>query len=842
MNTMLKKIFFLVSIICIAHPSFGQIQSPEEFLPHEYEKQFTAHHLLVDYFEHVANESEYVKLIEYGRTNEQRPLVLAIVTDPGNMERLKEIQLANLARTGLAEDNDQMEDETAIVWLSFSVHGNEAAGSESSMKVLHEIIKDDSKYKEYLKNTVLIMDPSVNPDGYSRYTSWYRNKSGDFIDYNSGAIEHNEPWPGGRTNHYYFDLNRDWAWMTQVESQQRIKIYQEWLPHIHADLHEMGLNSPYYFAPAAQPYHDYITEWQEKFQMRIGKNHAKYFDNEGWLYFTREVFDLFYPSYGDTYPMFNGAIGMTYEQGGSGRAGRGVVRNIGDTLLLADRIERHTTTALSTLEMGSKNAAEIIREFSQYFSTSIQDPLGEYNTYVLKTKGNEASIARLSHFLDQHLIKYTWAEGQQQVNGFNYSDQKEGSFNMERGDMLISAKQAKGVMVQVLFDPNAMLVDSFTYDITAWAIPYSFGIPGIATSADISGHDINPFKKLSPLRSSAYAYSIAWNSNDCVQFISRLHQSNIRMRLTTVPAFYEGDKELDYGNIIITSGDNLSRKDQLHAIISKAAEGLNLDIFQLNTGLSEFGPDLGSSSRSALEQPKILLLGGPSVSSYSFGHTWHYFDRDIAYPTTIIDAEDLTKVELKEYNVIVLPEGRYRNFGESEINEISTWVRDGGKLILIGSANARFADQDGFSLKSRSKEEMEKLVETDQEMNDRLDQYHNRFKRSLANNLPGLVYQIEMDDTHPLGYGMGEKYFSLKTNSLAFPFIENGWNVGFIKDEPTMIGFAGSDIQNRLLNTCTFASQRMGGGQVVYLIDNPLFRGFWEKGKLLFANAVFLVW
>ena len=298
--------FFITSL------SFSQtIKSPEEFLGYKIGTQFSRHADVVAYFKHVAENSQWVTYTEYGKTNERRPLTYAIITTPQNQNNIENIRLNQLKNAGV--ESGSASPDKAIVWLSYNVHGNEASSTEASMVTLYELITNK---KEWLENTVVIIDPCINPDGRDRYANWYNKVKATPYDTNPDAEEHNEPWPGGRANHYLFDLNRDWAWATQVETRQRLKVYNSWMPHIHVDFHEQGINEPYYFAPAAEPFHSIITPFQRDFQTLIGKNHAKYFDQNGWLFFTRERFDLLYPSYGDTYPTYTGSMGMTYEQAG----------------------------------------------------------------------------------------------------------------------------------------------------------------------------------------------------------------------------------------------------------------------------------------------------------------------------------------------------------------------------------------------------------------------------------------------------------------------------------------------------------------------------------------------
>jgi hypothetical protein len=458
---MLRHVLVGISVICTTS-LIGQLKSPAEFLPHPFQKEFTPHHLLVDYFEYVAAQSASIILEDIGTTYEHRRQFLAIISTPENLANLENIRLNNLKITGMEQGGDDLALSKAIVWLGYSVHGNEAGGSEASMQVVYDLVTGKNGADTWLENTIVILEPSANPDGYSRYTNWNSQVSSLPYNASSDAWEHDEPWPGGRTNHYLFDLNRDWAWQTQVESRNRVAAYRRWMPHVVADLHEMSYSSPYYFAPAAQPYHEFITEWQRNFQVAIGKNHAKYFDQEGWAYFTKEYFDLFYPSYGDTYPVFSGAIGMTYEQGGHGFAGRAISLPNDDTLWLSDRIAHHVTTSMSTIEVTSKNSQDVISQFEQYFKRSLTNPPGSYKTYVVKGSKNPARLTALKALLDLQGIIYGSAAPAQFNNAFDYVSGKFGTASIEDGDLVISAYQPQAVLTKVLIDPESKLVDSET--------------------------------------------------------------------------------------------------------------------------------------------------------------------------------------------------------------------------------------------------------------------------------------------------------------------------------------------------------------------------------------------
>ena len=388
---MQRLLLSVIFILGISISSYSQsIPSPDKFLGYDIGTQFSRHSQVVDYFEAVAKAlPNQVKMEKYGQTYERRPLYVTYISSEENIKNLNAIRENNLKNAGLrngASDNP----EVAVVWLSYNVHGNEASSTEASMLTLYKLLTEK---QDWLKNTVVIIDPCVNPDGRDRYVNWFNETASQPYDIDQQASEHNEPWPGGRPNHYLFDLNRDWAWGSQTESASRLKVYNKWMPHIHVDFHEQGINEPYYFAPAAEPFHEIISDFQRDFQTEIGKNHAKYFDAEGWLFFTRERFDLFYPSYGDTYPTYMGAIGMTYEQGGHGRAGLGILNDEGHVLTLVERLTHHTTSGLSTVEMASKNAKRLNTEFSKFFDNSGL----KYKSYALS--GNPDNIGSLTNLL-----------------------------------------------------------------------------------------------------------------------------------------------------------------------------------------------------------------------------------------------------------------------------------------------------------------------------------------------------------------------------------------------------------------------------------------------------------
>jgi len=819
--------FRILATIAIVFTSslFSQIiQSPEEFLGYKLGERFTRHHKVVEYFTYVSKQLDNVELEKYGETNEKRPLYITYISSKKNIQNLEQIRLANLGQTGLKSKSDN---DIAIVWLSYNVHGNEASSTEASMQTLYELV---TQKKDYLENTLVIIDPCINPDGRDRYVNWFNQVSSSPYNPDQTAKEHREPWPGGRANHYLFDLNRDWAWATQVESAQRLRVYNKWMPHVHVDFHEQFINNPYYFAPAAEPFHEIITDWQRGFQTQIGKNHAKYFDQKGWLYFTKESFDLLYPSYGDTYPTYMGAIGMTYEQAGHGMAGLGINTDHGYELTLIDRVAHHKTTGLSTVEIASKNAAKLNSEFKKFFDNRKL----LYKSYVLKNE-NKDKTERLIALLDKHEITYEYAE-KGQVKGYNYQTQKEDRMNVNSKDLVIHTNQPKGKMVKVLFEPNAKLADSLTYDITAWSIPYAHGFKAMASKTKVSSRkDVISGMVFNNVDKNAYAYLAKWNSLEDATFLAQILHADLRVR------FAEGDFTLEgqsykKGTLIVLRGDNKNNKD-FDAKLTGLANKYGRALQPVKTGFVSSGKDFGSSSVNPINKQKVAVLSGQGTSSLSFGEIWHFFEKQLEYPLTILDTDYFSRVNLDDYDVLIIPNGFYGSvLNKSGLEKVKKFSQGGGTVIAIGNALRAFADKKGFALKSKKAKKADEKAQPKAN----LTPYADRERAGAINLITGAVFKSKVDETHPLAFGYGKEYFSLKLGSRSYEYLKNGGNVAYYaKDTKNVSGYAGSKAAKNIPESLLIGEERQGVGSIIYMVDNPLFRSFWENGKLFFVNAIF---
>ena len=821
----MKKILVAVLLISYTVLHSQNIKSPSEFLGYELGTEFTRHHEVVDYYTYLANEvSDRVLLKSYGKTNERRPLLLAYISSANNIKNLETIRTEHLKNTtGEGQPN------VAIVWLSYNVHGNESVSTEASMQTIYELLTNKANL---LENTVVIIDPCINPDGRDRYVNWYNENKNTPNNVDPNSKEHNEGWLNGRANHYMFDLNRDWAWLTQIESQQRLKVYNTWLPHVHVDFHEQGVNSPYYFAPAAEPFHEVITNFQRDFQVTMGKNHAKYFDQNGWFYFTKEVFDLFYPSYGDTYPLYNGAIGMTYEQGGSGQAGLGILTRSGDTLTLKDRIAHHFTTGISTVEVASANAQKLNDEFKKFYTNKNY----KYKSYVLN--GDADKINSLTSLLDQHEITYGWSTSEN-VKGFDYKSGKIKSIKASAQSLVVSTDQPKGTLVKVLFEPNAVLTDSLTYDITAWSLPYAYGLDAIASESLIpNNNSIDRVKAIyvgRPIEktNNSVAYLTNWNSMNDARFLADLLKENIKVRFNQKPFNLEGNK-YDRGSLIITKSDNKNKKDFIEKLKDISSKH-QIFLTPTSTGFVDKGDDFGSSSIRMVKKSKIAVLSGEPTSTLQFGEIWHFFEQQLGYPITVLHDSKLSSSELEDYNILILPDGWYGGFLDSDkLANLKDWVKGGGKLIAMGGAIKSLEGKNGFSIKTKEvKKDSTDIID--------LITYEDSERDGIKNSITGAIFKTKVDKTNPLAFGYDDTYFTLKLGDDAYDYLKDGTVVYIENDTNQVAGFAGSEAKKKIAKTLIFGVEDYGRGQVVYMVDNPLFRGFWENGKLFFANALFMV-
>ena len=827
----MKKMLAILACF-ISTLTFGQIKSPAEFLGYQVGSKVTPHWKVLEYYQYLANQvPNQIKMESYGETTEGRPLRVFYISSAQNIGNLENIRTNNL-KLAHALEGEGNSSSPAIVWISNNIHGNETSSIEASMMTLFELVNpNNSKSKTWLENTLVIIDPCLNPDGTERYNNWYNSVVG--VKYNPElyAREHREPWPGGRYNHYYFDMNRDWAWQTQRESTLRAVIYNKWLPHIHVDFHEQGINSPYYFPPAAEPLHEVITPWQREFQTTIGKHNAKYFDSKGWLYFTKERFDLFYPSYGDTYPIYSGAIGMTFEKAGNGSAGLGVYTDDKDTLTLVDRAIQHHASGLNVIEIVSQNAAKVVSEFKKFGDEAASGKLSSFQSYIIKyDNSRDKSIRALLELLDKNKINYYSSSGS--VKGMDYFSKKEQNHSLTDKDVVIPGNQSKAALIRVLFEPEAKLTDSVTYDITAWSLPYVYGLPAIASQSKIS--NLNPYQleKINNTTGSNFGYAIKWDGFTSAKLLAALLRNKITVKVSD-QSFKIGSEDFPKGSILVMKNGN--KQTNTEKILKEEADRLQVKTYAIASGIVEGGKDLGSSDVKTIKAPKVRMMAGEGIRATNVGEVWHYFDQQLEYPIVLINPTDFSRVEWDEIDVFIMPNGSYSFLKDkTQSDEFFNWIKKGGKVIALESAVSQLAGQTWSGLKTVKQDSSSKTKPSP------LKKYGDRERGALENYTAGAIFRVTFDASHPLMFGVKD-YFTLKQDENLFQYFEpgKGWNVGYITENSKMSGFVGHSLAKKLKNGLVFGTENIGRGSVIYLTDNVLFRNFWESGKLIMANATF---
>lgn len=819
----------------------GHLTTPSEFLGYNLGDKFTLHHRVVDYTEHVASSVPGAKLIDYGLTSEGRPLQLLALSSEANLANLDAIRLQHLDRM-IGGTGSELGDDIAIVWMSYNVHGNEAVCTESALDVMHRVAAEARKGADWLDRVVVLIDPCLNPDGHDRYAVWFNQYASLVPNADPLAFEHDEPWPGGRPNHYLFDLNRDWAWQKQSESQMRSAVYHQWMPHVHCDYHEMGYNSPYYFAPAAEPYHEAITDWQRAFQEEIGNATAAAFDARGELYFTRESFDLLYPSYGDTYPIYNGAIGMTYEQGGSGGAGVLIETRTGDLLSLEDRIQNHSVSSLEALYTSARLSERLVDEFAAFHERNRTQPAGTFKGYLIPMSDqNTARISQLVEFLARHQIDCQQVtQASKPLQAWEYGSCQKRTVTPQAGDLIISSYQTHSGLLDVLFDPNPVLSDSLTYDITTWSVPYAYGLRTYGLDKPLLGAPFQP-TKISNSVGTGFGYAVRRNGDGDMKFLAQALNQGIRLR-TNAKAISHPTVTLDRGTLLILSGDQKGNEHWMDEVVTLADE-CQVTLIPLPGGHAAQGPDLGSDDVWHLAAPRVGAFSGTGISSLGAGEVWWHFEQELHYPITMIHAAQSDPADFGKFDVLILPSGWYSFADEAWWNGLRDWVRDGGRLISIASSVNALSRQDGFDLETYDDESQRSEVNERtqaERKRDRLEAYADRDRIGAMRIGDGSIYPTTLDRTHPLAWGYPDApYYTLRSGSGRFAALENGWTVGRYGTDPVS-GFVGSRANRELEGSMVFGTQSMGNGNVTYLVDNPLFRGFWENGKLIFNNAVFL--
>jgi hypothetical protein len=839
-------------------------------------ENFTFYHDLVGYYEQVAAASDRVRLEPYGRSGEGRTLYLLIVTSPGNQAQLDEIRqaiarLSDPRQTSPAEAQALLEKTPVIVWLSYNVHGNEAVSSEAALQVVYELAaSEDERVRNWLENAVVVIDPVVNPDGRERYVRFYRSTVGAHPNPDRFAAEHQEPWPGGRTNHYFFDLNRDWAWQTQPESQARVHAYREWNPQVHIDYHEMGADSTYFFFPPRKPVLETIAPLLGKWFDIYARGNAAAFDRYAFRYYTREDFDLFYPSYGDSWPSLHGAIGMTYEQAGGGRAGLVVdLPDVNRRLTLRDRTARHFVSSLATINTSVENRAARLQDYYDFRRAALDaGAKGPAQRFYLPPAADAQRLAAVIATLLRDGIEVQQAQAEFDADGLRSSwGEDVGRERLPAGTYIVDLAQPNGFLARALLEREASRQIDFFFDVSGWSLPLAAGIEAYASDKPVrvAVSSVTEPPALAggvegPAQASAYVFS--WDSSAAVRLLGQLLQQDINAYVSLKPFKISG-RDFPAGSIVVPAETNAATAgERLRALAGQ--DGVS--VFAVSTQLSEQGFDLGSPHLRFLRRPRVGILTDVPVSSGDYGALWYWFDKRMGLPFTALRVERLRGVDLSQYDVLILPDdsgngrGYSRYLDNGLIDNLKEWVERGGVLIGLGGG-AVFATEDKVGLATvghrfvRREEEEARLAaekpagEAEKKpaeklpalsLEEKLRPYAEREQAEQKEEIPGSILRTELDTTHPLGFGLNKKLAVLDLTSPILELTSAGENVAYFPDTDLKLsGFLTEENQQKLAHTAYLLREPHGKGQVILFAENPVFRGFWLGTARLLENAVF---
>jgi hypothetical protein len=866
----MKNLFL---ILCAVSISFAQdmasffpggtydpkVPTPRSVLGYGIGERFTDYRGLETYIDKLVSSSDRVKRFFYGETNESRPLQALVISSAKNLSRLDEIKAANKRLTDPRTLGSKSEAESiisnlpVIVYLSYGVHGNEASSTEAAMLMAYQLCAStDERTQEILENAVVLLDPNVNPDGRERYVEWVNSTLGVRPNTDPIAIEHSEQWPGGRTNHYYFDLNRDWSWQTQKETRARVRFYREWMPHVHVDYHEMGYSSTYFFFPAAVPFHESLPPEVKEWELIFGKGNAEAFDKLRIPYFVGEEFDMFYPGYGDSWPTFNGAIGMTYEQAGGSRAALAVRRPDGKVLTLRERARNHFVTGFATLETSVKHRKRRLEDFYEFWETALK---GQERTkgYVVREGNDPLRAAQLVTTLLEQGIEVYQLQESTSFDAQRFFTPKASKENFPKGTYYVSTEQPEGRLASALLEPTTVARDTFFYDVSAWSLPIASGLQAYSTTSPLPP---TATKVPGPPHivgkiigdKHPYAYLIPWERNNAVKLIWQLLDKKYSLSVAR-KSFETSDRWFGPGTVVIIAGLN---DDSLDVDIERFASLDGVDVYAVGTGLTERGISLGSGNITPIKKPEIAVVTGSPVSSTDYGELWFLFEQELQIPFTGIRATDVGSADLSNFDVLLLPDGNnYQSvFDSSKVDKLKRWAQAGGVLIGIeGGAQFLTKSKSGITPevlktekqeadKSKEEKEAEKAKKDstmrqsllEREQNDRLER------------IPGTIFRVIVDTTDPTGYGYSKEVYVFKSNGPPYELSDAGHNVArYAKANPLVSGYVPNEKAEKIADAAYILDFRIGQGHAVLFTENVAFRRFWTGLQKLLLNSIFFL-
>lgn len=804
------------------------IPTPESYLGYQIGEWHISHDQQLAYMRHLAELSPRMSLRQHARTYEGRPLIHIIVTSEANQARLDEIQASHVALSD-PERSGQLDisEMPTVIYQGFSIHGNEPSGANAAPLVAYYLAAARGpEIEEMLNNLVIIFDPSFNPDGLTRFSTWANMHKNKNLTSDSNDREYDEAWPGGRTNHYWFDINRDWLPVQHPESRGRIQTFHDWKPNVLTDHHEMGSNSTFFFMPGEPTrVHPLTPKMNQELTGKIAEYHVKALDEIGSLYYSGEGYDDFYYGKGSTYPDANGCIGILFEQASS----RGHLQETDNGLLsFPYTIRNQVTTALSTQKAAVGLREDLLGFQRDFYRQSMKDASGDrVKSYVFGDSEDKARTQALLEVMRRHRIDVYQLKNNLSLDGKAFS--AEASY-------VVPTEQTQYRLIKAMFETRTSFEDSLFYDVSAWTLPMAFNIPYAETGRkDIFGDPVTDLTDTDAMAApgrSNYAYLIDWDDYFAPKAVYRLLRAGLRAKVAARPLELEGVRYPE-GTIMVPARNQDLSADEIYALMKEVSADSGVKITPANTGFSPVGPDLGSNDFEVVEEPRVLLAVGEGVSSYDAGEIWHLFDQRYDIVTHKVDVNSLSRVDIWQYNVIVLPNGSYGSLS-SQTETLKRWLRDGGTLITF-DRSARWAAQNGLaSLKVRS--------ETDDKKEDNSRRPYAMSGRDRGGKvIGGAIFAIEADLTHPVFYGYHRKEIPVfKRGTLFFEPSKNIYATpALYKNKPLLSGYLNRIYEGRIDGSAAVVVSGVGRGRTISMNFNPNFRAFWYGTNRIFLNSVF---
>ena len=798
----------------------SEIPTPASVIGYELGDWHITHDKLLQYMYRLAESSDRISIENRGETFEGRPLILLYISSPKNQKNLQEIRKKHVSLTEKGADNIEVSNLPIIVYQGFSIHGNEPSGSNAALAVAYYLAAAQGPEIDLLLDkSVILFDPSYNPDGLQRFAYWANMHKGKNINPDPNDREYNEIWPGGRTNHYWFDMNRDWLPVQLPESQARIKTFHDWYPNILTDHHEMGTNSTFFFQPGIPSRTNPLTpNKNQELTDKIAKYHAKDLNKIGSLYYSKESFDDFYYGKGSTFPDINGGIGILFEQASS----RGHAQESENGVLTFPfTIRNQFITALSTL----KAAIDMREEILNYQKTFYINARKESSSTGVIVFGDEKDATKVQKFIDilkHHRIEVHYLKEDFSKNGKEFK--KESSY-------VIPKDQKQHRLINAMFQKRTNFQDSLFYDVSAWTLPLAFNLNYEENeSINKLGDRISENKRkiTSPPLLSTYAYLMEWNDYNSPKVLNQILEKGLRAKVGLKPFTLEGIK-YDYGTILIPVQNQKLNTKELFKFINKLVEENKVRINSVSTGLSK-GIDLGSRNFKLVGPQKVALLVGQGITPYDAGEIWHLFDQRYDMLITKLDTRDFRKKDLSKYTDIIVPNSWGTSLTESDAQKIKNWIKQGGTLIGYKNIGKWFDKHEILKIDFKTKENTARNISFDQ-------------KRDFfgAQVIGGAIFETKIDRSHPIVFGYKNEKIPVFRNSTLFMKLDTNSYNNPIKytNNPLLSGYISDKNLLELKNTSMCKIGTLEKGKVIYFTDNTNFRAFWYGTNKLLMNAIF---